>query len=129
MVFIAFPVALVLFMVSFINICTYIKSKQFFAKHLIFGALLSGLIYLLIFLYYFSFTGLAYALGTGFIFPFYMIIIPVVIGFILKGSSKKVINSVAGIFFFSAILSGVLMFIYSEYTFGLPEYFGIQVYH
>jgi len=129
MVFIAFPIALLLFIISFINIYTYLKSRQIFVKYLILGSLLSVLIYFSIFLYYYSFAGVAYALGTGFIFPFYMIIIPVVIGLILKAYSNKLINSIAVIFFVSAILSGILMFVFSKYTFGLPEYFGIPVYY
>lgn len=129
MVFIAFPAALVLFVVSLICLGKSLLKKQVSLSHFFLGMLFSIAVYSLIFIDYYCFTDIAYALGTGFVFPFYMVVIPALLGLILRGRSRINILLSSNVYFVAAVLSGVVLLLLNKYTFSLPEYLGIPVYH
>lgn len=129
MVFIAFPVALVLFAVSLICLIKSLLRKQVSLSDFFLGALFSIAVYSLIFVDYYYFTDVAYALGTGFVFPFYMVVIPAVLALVLRDKSQINMLLHSNVYFVAAVLSGIVLPLLSRYTFSLPEYLGIPVYH
>ncbi|MFT5754677.1 MAG: hypothetical protein ACI924_001915 [Flavobacterium sp.] len=71
----------------------------------------------------------AYGLGTYFIFPFFMILLPFLISIILKILNKPKTNKISIILLVSIILSGIFIIAFEKYTFGLIEYLEITKYH
>ena len=129
MVFIAFPLALVLFAVSLICLIKSLLRKQVSLSDFFLGALFSIAVYSLIFVDYYYFTDVAYALGTGFVFSFYMVVIPAVLALVLRDKSQIHVLLRSNVYFFAAVLSGIVLPLLNRYTFSLPEYLGIPVYH
>ena len=83
MAFIAIPAALVLFIWSVIMLVRSIMQKNLRLVHVVLGILLLTIIYITIFsIYYFSES--AYALGAAFMFPFFMVVVPTLIGLKIK---------------------------------------------
>jgi hypothetical protein len=107
--------------------------KSFLKKELIFEDIFLGLIttlciYTLIYINY-KISEESYGLGTYFIFPFFMIFLPLITSFTLKLSKKTKTNKISNILLVSVILSGIFIIVFEKYTFGLIEYLELTKYH
>lgn len=91
---------------------------------ILFGIIISMCIYALLFRNYKA-SQSAYALGVYFMFPIYMVILPFVLGMLLKFFPYPFTFFVSNGLFVSVILSGLFMVLFSKYTFGIIDLLGL----
>jgi hypothetical protein len=120
-------------LIAIITLIIALVIKSILKKELIFEDIFSGIIitlciYTLIYINY-KMSNEAYGLGTYFIFPFFMILLPFLISIILKILNKPKTNKISIILLVSIILSGIFIIAFEKYTFGLIEYLEITKYH
>jgi hypothetical protein len=101
------------------------KVKDIEAENYFFGTLITLIIYFLIYLNYKS-NDSAIALGAYFMFPFFMIITPYIIGMSLKNSNEVLKKKLMQILLISVISSSIFIVIFYKYTFGIIELLGLH---
>lgn len=94
-------------------------------KDVLWGMLISVTIYGLIYWDYAS-GDEAYALGTYFVFPFFMVMLPFVISWVVKSTYKPYSLPVFHSLLISVVVSAVLMGVGYKYTFGIIEHLGLH---
>jgi hypothetical protein len=114
-------ITLIAFIVSIIFLYKPLVKKEIKSKNFLLGISITIVIYTLIFLNYKSSLS-AYALGTFFMFPFFMILIPFILGMILKIINQPITQILSNSLLISVIVSGVFMVVFNKYTFGIIEY-------
>lgn len=118
-------IALIAFIISVVILFKSLLKKELNPKNFLIGTITSISIYFLIFMDYKT-SESSYALGTYFMFPFFLILIPFTGGIILKIINKPKTIEISNSLFTSVILSGLFMVLFSKYTFGIIEYLGIS---
>ncbi|MFD2891375.1 hypothetical protein ACFS5J_05035 [Flavobacterium chuncheonense] len=117
-------ITLIAFIVAIIFLYKPLVKKEIKPKNFLLGTSITIAIYAMIFLNYKSSEN-AYALGTFFMFPFFMILIPFVLGMILKIINQPITQAISNSILISVIVSGVFMVVLYKYTFGIIEYLGL----
>ncbi len=101
------------------------KNKEIENESYFFGILITLISYYLIYLNYKS-SDTAIALGTYFTFPFFMVLIPYLIGINFKNSKDQKKRKLMQVLMISAISSGLFIIIFYKYTFGITEVLGLK---
>jgi len=116
--------AFIAFFFAFVMIIKSIVIKDISPKDCLFGIGVSMIIYSILFLdYYLSKS--AYALGTYFMFPLFMILLPFTFGIATRYINQMKIRTLSKISLLSVIFSGVFILICNKYTFGIIDYLKI----
>ena len=118
-------IAFLAFLKSISIIYRLAKIKEIKKVNYFFGILLTLSLYFLIYLSYKS-NDSAYALGAYFMFPFFMIIIPYIIGASYKNSIENKKKKMMQILLISVISSSLFIVIFNKYTFGIIELLGLH---
>lgn len=108
-----------------IHILKALSNKQITISHLLAGIAISILIYGILFLDY-KLSDTAYALGTWFMFPFFMVSVPFFIGLCAITLKGKIPQFVSSACMFSVILSGIFIIVFQKYTFNIIDFLGIE---
>lgn len=117
-------IAVSMFVYSAILIVKAFLNKRVLLKDIFPSLIISTVIYLLLFIDYKS-SDSAYAFGSYFAFPFYMIFIPFIIGVFTTLIKHKYGLLLSKSCFISVILSGIFIIICNKYTLSLVDYLGI----
>lgn len=122
--------ALISWIISLIRTIKNIRLGGFLLAELFIGLLISGVIYLLVFLDYRYFTSEAYIGGSYVEFIVAMILVPFGLGIVAGGiKSNQNLQFVSRTLLISVIISGLLLVFLPAYTVNLPEYLGLPVYY
>lgn len=92
------------------------------------GLLLSATIYAALFLDY-KFSSRAYGLGSYFVFPFYMVLLPFIVGLVTRFSHGKYAKIASGLFLLSVIFSGLFIVLFQQYTIGIVDWLELPKYY
>lgn len=118
-------IAFLAFIKSINIIYKFAKTSEIEGENYFFGIMTTLIIYFLIYLSYKS-NDSAIALGTYFIFPFFMILIPYIIGFNFKNSNEEKKKKIMQILLISVISSSLFITIFNKYTFGIIDLLGLH---
>jgi hypothetical protein len=121
-------IAIITLIIALVLVIKSILKKELIFEDIFSGIIITLCIYTLIYINY-KMSNEAYGLGTYFIFPFFMILLPFLISIILKILNKPKTNKISIILLVSIILSGIFIIAFEKYTFGLIEYLEITKYH
>jgi hypothetical protein len=121
-------IAIITLIIALVLVIKSILKKELIFEDIFSGIIITFCIYTLIYINY-KMSNEAYGLGTYFIFPFFMILLPFLISIILKILNKPKTNKISIILLVSIILSGIFIIAFEKYTFGLIEYLEITKYH
>ncbi|MXN92759.1 hypothetical protein GR160_16135 [Flavobacterium sp. Sd200] len=105
-----------------------IRKSELGIKGIMAGALLPAAIYIMIFIDY-KFSCSVYALGSYFVFPFYMVLLSFTVGLIARAIKKNIFKSVSNILLVSVIFSALFITLLNKYTFGIADYLQIPKYY
>lgn len=128
---IIFPVllfAIVTVIIAILFIISAIRQKIIHLKEFIAGVLITASIYAILFANY-KYSNSVYALGTYFVFPFFMILLPATLGSLARLIKKDTFISFSNSLFISVCISGLFITVFNKYTFGLANYLEIPVYY
>jgi hypothetical protein len=120
--------ALIAFIISVIIIVKNIRKAEMPVQAYFIGIIISAVIYSIIFLNYKCSTS-AWIAGTYFAFPVFMILVPFAMGIIARGFTNDTLKSLSSCLLISVICSGIIITIFSKYTFGLIDYLNLPTYH
>jgi hypothetical protein len=118
-------VALISFILAAVNLWYAYKKKQLHHKNILFGSILMFGLYAILYVDYRN-DFRAWVLGTYFMFPFVMILVPFAIGLILKVVNRPTATLVSNSLFACVVLSTIFMIVFNQFTFGIIDYLGIQ---
>ncbi|KGO87067.1 hypothetical protein Q765_07595 [Flavobacterium rivuli WB 3.3-2 = DSM 21788] len=114
----------ILVLISIIMIIKSTLKENIEVKHCIYGFFVSFLIYSVLYIDY-KFSTSAYPLGTYFMFPFFMIFIPFIIGLSTRFSKHIIGKWISKVFLYSVIFSGLFIIFFQNYTFYIIDFLGI----
>ncbi|WP_417350981.1 hypothetical protein [Flavobacterium alkalisoli] len=114
------------FIAAVIFIITSLKDTKpvYFAM----GLLLSAIIYAALFLDY-KLSSRAYGLGSYFMFPFYMVLLPFTVGLVTKFSPGKYVKLISKVCFISAMFSGFFILFFNKYTLDIVDWLELPKYY
>ncbi|RYJ43176.1 hypothetical protein NU09_1514 [Flavobacterium beibuense] len=114
------------FIAAVIFIITSLKDTK--PVYFLMGLLLSAIIYAALFLDY-KFSSRAYGLGSYFMFPFYMILLPFIIGLVTKFSPVKYVKLISIVCFISVMFSGFFILFFNKYTLDIVDWLELPKYY
>ncbi len=120
--------ALIIYIICLTQITKWLHNGDLNISMTLFAILISLIILLGIGLSYY-FKEKVYALSPLFRIPTWLFYIPGAIGFILIQSQNTQIENIAKSIILSIVFSGVLVFIFHKYTFGILKFLKIKKYH
>ena len=113
------------FLITLFVVFKMIKNREIDSENYFLGFLITIILYFIIYFNY-KICDSAIALGTYFVFPFFMIGIPFVFGLFLKTTKNMKLKKLMQSLLISVISSSLFIVIFNNYTFGLIETLGLR---
>jgi len=108
-----------------IVILKFIK-KTIELKEFVFGLVLAVLIYGLLYFDYIS-SDKVYRLGAYFVFPFFIVMLPFFISIFLNVfHSSKILRLLCNVLLVSAVVGGVIILLFQNYTLNIVEHLNLN---
>ena len=117
-------IAMIAVIFTLVLLFVSIKKNGVSLKEVTAGFLITVVIYSTLFLNY-KYGGSAYVLGTYFMFPFYMILLPFTLSFVAKAFKTEAFRSASISLLLSVVYSALFIALLNRYTFGLIDYLQI----
>lgn len=114
------------FITAVIFIITFLKYTK--PVYFLMGLVLSAIIYEGLFLDY-KFSSSAYGLGSYFMFPFYMILLPFIVGLATKFSPGKYVKLISKMCFISVMFSGFFILFFNKFTLDIVDWLELPKYY